>query len=1116
MVNQTIGDRYRLEHLLGSGGMGTVYQGVDTQTQQPVAIKQLRHDLTDDQLIQRFKREGEALRELNHPNIVKMLDAIEENGDHYLVMEYVSGGDLSALLTQGHLPLNQILNIAIDLVDALTRTHRLNIIHRDLKPANILITDDGSLKLTDFGVARVEREERMTDADVIIGTIDYLPPEALNGEEIGHHADIWAFGIILFEMLTGIHPFRQDTMTGTITSILTAPLPDIATHAPDTPPKLRHLIQQMLMRDVSARINSIRHVGAALQDIIDNRNPHRVSTHDDIMTPLRATDSRNYLPNDVTPFLGRADEIAQLHNLLADEHIRLISIVSMGGMGKTRLAIEVGRRHMESFADGVFLVALADISEVDQIPTDIASALGLPLLASQDPMIQIENYCATRDILLILDNFEHLMDAAPLVTQLLQASETIKIIVTTRQRLRLRGETVFNLGGLSMHEDDSESSDVVQLFIQSAQRVNPDFTANDAQLAQIIAICNRVQAMPLAIELAASWVDALSLAEILEDITRSFDLLETDLRDVPDRHRSVRQIITYSVDLLSPQERDVFTQLSVFRGGFTRESAETICNATVRIITGLVSKSLLKRDDDGRYYLHELLRQYGYQVLAQDTLNFTRVKTQHASYFVELIERHDEAILSDGSVRAWEIIEPEMSNIHVAWDWMCQHGMYDDLCNSSQILLNLLEHRNRYAERSSLHKQAIATLIKHPASQERDMALSVMYGEQSFTMLRFGQLEDAMRYGTMAWEILQHIPLDRRGHIIADGRYAIIAIKAFTGHIDEARAMARARLDEYLSWDDSSIWGDLMRGFSYFIAGSVELTASDYEQAIAYATKGYHLLQGWKHKHVLSYLLNDWGNAERALGNLDRAKQLFLESYEAMEQIESSIGMATALTQIASISVEQGNYEDARGIFEQNAKLYREIGDNGELVIALQGLAQIAIQENDYKRTADLLNEALMVGSGLGNLTLSLLVTVGELCAQTHLNDPAQLMFAYVLTDPACTDELANRIDKIEPVPEKTESQPTFDTVMQTARHYLSSHNWQQTEVSKPLTDLTDREMDILRLLAHGMTNKEIAETLVLTVGTVKWYLNQIYSKLYVSNRTEAVVEAQKRNLIPN
>ncbi|MCP4593240.1 MAG: serine/threonine protein kinase, partial [bacterium] len=201
--------------LLGRGGMGDVYRGTDTQTGQIVAIKMLKPDIVanNPDIVARFVREGEALRQLKHPNIVEMVAAVEENGQHYLVIEYVAGGSLQDLLEQqGRLPIERVLEISLDLADALTRAHRLGIIHRDLKPANVLLAEDSTPRLTDFGIAQVADSPRLTQTGMLIGTIDYLSPEACQGEPLDGRADIWAFGVMVYEMLTGQRPFTGETL----------------------------------------------------------------------------------------------------------------------------------------------------------------------------------------------------------------------------------------------------------------------------------------------------------------------------------------------------------------------------------------------------------------------------------------------------------------------------------------------------------------------------------------------------------------------------------------------------------------------------------------------------------------------------------------------------------------------------------------------------------------------------------------------------------------------------------------------------------------------------------------------------------------------------------------
>lgn len=266
-----IANRYEVGPLIGAGGMGTVYRGRDRQTTETIAIKVLRPDAiaSDPTVLERFQRESDALRRLNHPNIVKILDEIEENQQHYIVMEYVSGGSLAdQLVGRAGLPITEVLEIALDLADALTRAHRLRIIHRDLKPQNVLLADDGTPRLTDFGVAQMQDQQRMTQSGMILGTISYLSPEACDGAAADERTDIWAFGVMLYEMLTGQRPFDEGSTVATLTAIMQKPLPPLADLRPDTPPALVQLIEGMLQKDPSDRIGSVRQIGADIETII--------------------------------------------------------------------------------------------------------------------------------------------------------------------------------------------------------------------------------------------------------------------------------------------------------------------------------------------------------------------------------------------------------------------------------------------------------------------------------------------------------------------------------------------------------------------------------------------------------------------------------------------------------------------------------------------------------------------------------------------------------------------------------------------------------------------------------------------------------------------------------
>ncbi len=266
-----IGGRYQQGELIGRGGMGDVFRGIDTVTGDAVAIKRLHPHVIQDSssILDRFQREGQALRQLNHPNIVKMLAAIQENEYHYLVMEYIGGGSLRELIDrEKKMPIKHVLNIALDLADALTRAHRLNIIHRDLKPDNVLMKEDGTPCLTDFGVAHMGNRTRLTQTGSVIGTYAYLSPEACNGMELDERADIWSFGVMLFEMLTGRPPFHENSTPAVLTAILTKPTPDLTHLRDDIPPALAALIGHMLEKDRDRRISSVRVVGAELEALI--------------------------------------------------------------------------------------------------------------------------------------------------------------------------------------------------------------------------------------------------------------------------------------------------------------------------------------------------------------------------------------------------------------------------------------------------------------------------------------------------------------------------------------------------------------------------------------------------------------------------------------------------------------------------------------------------------------------------------------------------------------------------------------------------------------------------------------------------------------------------------
>lgn len=302
--------------------------------------------------------------------------------------------------------------------------------------------------------------------------------------------------------------------------------------------------------------------------------------------------------------------------MLSDVNNRLITLVAPGGMGKTRLSLEAAGRMVQAFPQGIYFVALDRISSADMMVQAVAEVLPISLASNEEPKSRIVDYLRDKTILLVMDNFEHVLEGATFVQDILRAAPRVQILASSRAKLNLTGETVFNIEGLTVGDGSPEKNSAIQLFDLSAKRMRPPFELNDAVLPAVTRICRLVGGMPLAIVLAAAWIDTLSVDEVAAEIEKSIDLLETEKRDVPDRQRSVRAVIESSWNQVDAAAQNLLKRLSIFRGGFTRAAAQEAAGASLRGLSQLVDKALLRRDPDaGRYSIHELLRQYAEEQL---------------------------------------------------------------------------------------------------------------------------------------------------------------------------------------------------------------------------------------------------------------------------------------------------------------------------------------------------------------------------------------------------------------------------------------------------------------------------------------------------------------------
>lgn len=502
------------------------------------------------------------------------------------------------------------------------------------------------------------------------------------------------------------------------------------------------------------------------------------------------THSKHNLPSQTTPFVGRHRELAEISDLLADPECRLLTILAPGGMGKTRLAVAAAHAQIGRFAHGVIFVPLAPRSDACDIVTAIAENIGFSFYGELLPAQQLLGFLRDRSLLLVLDNFEHMLPGALFVADLVRDSPDLRVLTTSRERLNLQGETVYALRGLDFPNEQSpqrvESYAAVKLIMQTAHRIRPDFELQTGDLIYLARICRLTAGMPLAIELAVGWLDILSLEHIANELKQGIDILDTNLRDLPERHRSIRATFEHTWRRLTDDERMVFGRLSVFRGGFTLPAAQAVAGANARHLRGLAQKALIQTEGNERYAIHELLRQFGAAKLAE-TDELPTVRARYATFFADFMQARQSELFTDQQLVALDRIGADFENICWAWNVLVDQHAFDELPKLLDGLWFFLDVHSRSQEGIDLFETTIHILQSLSPSDVTELALARLWARQAWFYNDIGLSEKAEETAEAAIRLLDRhdSPADR---LVAF--HALAMIYRFRGEREKLRRMA--------------------------------------------------------------------------------------------------------------------------------------------------------------------------------------------------------------------------------------------------------------------------------------------------------------------------------------
>lgn len=929
--------------------------------------------------------------------------------------------------------------------------------------------------------------------------------------------------------------------------------------------------------------------------------------------PIKSRRERpNNLPVQSTSLVGREQEIAMACAILRRSDTSLLTLTGPGGTGKTRLSLQIAAELLEDFEQGVYFVALAPISDPALVAFMIAQTLGVKDGGGQSILDGLKNYLRDRQMLLVLDNFEQVVSAAPLLTELLTAAPRLKLLVTSREVLHLYAERELSVPPLGLPDPAKLPGlaqltcyEAVALFVERARALKSDFELNEANARAVAEICLALDGLPLAIELAAARTKLLPpealLARLTGNLGMRLKLLTGGARDLPARQQTLRNAIDWSYGLLSTEEKKLFAKLGIFAGGAAFEAVEVLCAddyPPIDVLNGLASlvdKSLIRQAEnqpngESRFGLLQILREYAQERLAESG-GLEIARRRHAEYYLELAERSEEELKGAQQTVWLDRLETEHDNFRAALEWGLENSLLDGGSELAplEIALRMAGALARFWEMRghlSEGRERLTTLLQALIDREQfpmpvlaktllsigrltylqgDYAAAKPRFEESLELYR--QLEDKANI-LVALKCLGDVAMRQSEYNVAKALFEeSLALSQELGQKwDSASLLNSLGLLGWFQGDFNSaldyygqsliLWNELgdKRGYAMVLSnkGAVEHQQGNFAAAVASNRQGNVMWQELGDRWGVGHALQHLGLAAYAQGDFETARRLQEESLELRRKLGDRWGIARALTNLGIVDLYEGKLEAARACFQESLDLRRILEDRWGITDALVGLGAVAHRVGNPAASAAYYREGLELAFKY-NLRMQVARLLDGLAvllaAEDQLEQAVQFWAAaealrqvagavIAPTDqPAYQRQLSAARNKMGSArfeaAWETGSQQSLESVIEQATSHKIQAVVQPSELvtavpvvpvipppalEKPKGGypggLTAREVEVLRLVAMGLTNAQVAEKLIMAPRTVNVHLTSIYSKLDVTSRTAAARFAMDYKLV--